>query len=34
MRGNLIYVSIKDNKVLIEYDGIEREITQVSSPFS
>ncbi|WGS74602.1 hypothetical protein OA858_07970 [Pseudanabaena galeata CCNP1313] len=27
-------MSIKDNKVLIEYDGIEREITQVSSPFS
>ena len=28
VRGNLIYVSIKDNKVLIEYDGIERGITQ------
>jgi hypothetical protein len=28
VRGNLIYVSIKDNKVLIEYDGIESGITQ------
>ncbi len=28
VRGNLIYVSIKDGKVLIEYDGIERGITQ------
>lgn len=28
VRGNLIYVSIKDSKVLIEYDGIERGITQ------
>ncbi len=28
VRGNLIYVNIKDNKVLIEYDGIESGITQ------
>ncbi len=28
VRGNLIYVSIKDGKVLIEYDGIEGGITQ------
>ena len=28
MRGNLIYVSIKDGKVLVEYDGIEGGITQ------
>lgn len=28
VRGNLIYVSIKDGKVLIEYDGIEKGITQ------
>lgn len=28
VRGNLIYVSIKDSKVLIEYDGIESGITQ------
>ena len=28
VRGNLIYVSIKDGNVLIEYDGIEKGITQ------
>jgi len=28
VRGNLIYVRIKDGKVLIEYDGIEGGITQ------
>jgi len=28
VRGNLIYVCIKDGKVLIEYDGIEGGITQ------
>jgi hypothetical protein len=28
VRGNLIYVSIKDGKVLVEYDGIEGGITQ------
>lgn len=28
VRGNLIYVSIKEGKVLIEYDGIEGGITQ------
>jgi hypothetical protein len=28
VRGNLIYVSIKNGKVLIEYDGIEGGITQ------
>jgi hypothetical protein len=28
VRGNLIYVSIKDRQVLIEYDGIESGITQ------
>ena len=28
VRGNLIYVSIKGSKVLIEYDGIENGITQ------
>lgn len=28
VRGNLIYVSIKDGKVLIEYDGIEGGITK------
>jgi hypothetical protein len=28
VRGNLIYVSIKDKQVLIEYDGIESGITQ------
>ena len=28
VRGNLIYVSIKDGKVLIEYDGIEGGIPQ------
>ncbi|MFN5863091.1 MAG: XisI protein [Pseudanabaena sp.] len=28
VRGNLIYVSIKDGKVLIEYDGIVGGITQ------
>jgi hypothetical protein len=28
VRGNLIYVRIKDGKVLIEYDGIEKGITQ------
>jgi hypothetical protein len=28
VRGNLIYMSIKDGKVSIEYDGIEGGITQ------
>jgi hypothetical protein len=28
VRGNLIYVSIKNGRVLIEYDGIEGGITQ------
>jgi hypothetical protein len=28
VRGNLIYVRIKNGKVLIEYDGIEGGITQ------
>jgi hypothetical protein len=28
VRGNLIYVRIENSKVLIEYDGIERGITQ------
>jgi hypothetical protein len=28
VRGNLIYLSIKNGKVLIEYDGIESGITQ------
>jgi hypothetical protein len=28
VRGNLIYVNIKDGKVLIEYDGIEGGITK------
>ena len=28
VRGNIIYVSIKNNKVLIEYDGIESGITK------
>jgi hypothetical protein len=28
VRGNLIYVSLKDGRVLIEYDGIEGGITQ------
>ena len=28
VRGNLIYVIIKNGRVLIEYDGIEKGITQ------
>lgn len=28
VRGNLIYVTLKDGKVWIEYDGIEPGITQ------
>ena len=28
VRGNLIYVFIKNGRVLIEYDGIEKGITQ------
>ncbi len=28
VRGNLIYVRIENSKVLIEYDGLERGITQ------
>jgi hypothetical protein len=27
VRGNIIYVSIKNNKVLIEYDGVKSGIT-------
>ncbi len=27
VRGNLIYITLKDNKVYIEYDGIETGIT-------
>lgn len=27
VRGNLIYVTLKDNKVYVEYDGIEHGIT-------
>ena len=28
VRGNLIYITLQDGKVLIEYDGIETGITQ------
>jgi hypothetical protein len=28
VRGNLIYVNIENNKVVIEYDGLENGITQ------
>ncbi len=28
VRGNLIYVTLKDGKVWVEYDGIEPGITQ------
>lgn len=28
VRGNLIYITLQDEKVLIEYDGIETGITQ------
>ncbi|MGL5193915.1 MAG: XisI protein [Chroococcales cyanobacterium] len=28
VRGNLIYVALKDEKVYIEYDGMERSITE------
>lgn len=28
VRGNLIYVTLQDGKVYIEYDGMERSITE------
>ena len=28
VRGNLIYITLQDGKVYIEYDGMERGITQ------
>ena len=28
VRGNLIYVNIENNKVVIEYDGLENGITR------
>ena len=28
MRGNLIYITLQDGKIQIEYDGMERGITQ------
>lgn len=28
VRGNLIYVNLKDGKVWVEYDGVEQGITQ------